>query len=175
MSDRGYVVIVAVIAVVVVGLITMAAGCKVVGAGKVGVITRFGKVSPNSLDSGIHLISPLKRVHQMSVRTEEYTMAAASSEGEKTGDDSISCLSAEGLKVDLDITVLYKLDSTKASEVYRDLGEEYVEKIIRPVIRGNIRGIVGKYMAKEVYSVKRDEVEEKIFTALVEATSGGTV
>jgi len=78
------------------------------------------------------------------------------------GDDSIQSLTKEGLKVDLDITVLYRLIEDRASEVYREIGLDYDEKIIRPEVRDAIRTVIALYEAKDIYSEKREEAREKI-------------
>jgi len=134
----------------------------VVPAGTTAVYHLFGKVRENELSSGIHLINPLARITKMSIRTEEYTMSIAQTEGKKAGNDSIDALTKEGLTVALDITVLYHLNEEKANEVYKNVGENYEEKIIRPQIRTSIREVIATYEAKDIYSEKRGEAQSKI-------------
>lgn len=134
----------------------------VIPPGQTGVFELFGKVSDNELHSGIHLINPLGKVTKMSVRTEEYTMSIASAEGQIKGDDSITALTNEGLEIKLDITVLYRLDESAASDVYRTLGLDYVAKVIRPSIRSIIREEAAKFSSKEIYASKREELSASI-------------
>lgn len=148
--------------IVVFGLWLFFASIVIVDAGETGVYSLFGKVRDNELKSGFHLVIPLAHVEKMSVRTEEYTMSIVSDEGNKMGDDSITALTKEGLSVGLDLTALYHLSEDKASDVYKDLGVTYDEKIIRPVIRTAIRDVVAGYDAKEMYSSKREEAAQKI-------------
>jgi len=138
------------------------ASIVIIDAGETGVYSLFGKVKDAELRSGFHLVIPLAHVEKMSVRTEEYTMSVVSSEGRKAGDDSIEALTKEGLKINLDITVFYHLVEEKASDVYRELGVDYDEKIIRPTIRTAIRDVVAKYNAKDIYSEKREETNKMI-------------
>lgn len=138
------------------------ASIVIIDAGETGVYSLFGKVKDAELRSGFHLVIPLAHVEKMSVRTEEYTMSVVSDEGRKTGDDSIEALTKEGLKINLDITVFYHLVEEKASDVYRELGTSYDEKIIRPTIRTAIRDVVAKYNAKDIYSEKREETNKMI-------------
>lgn len=138
----------------------------IVEAGQTGVRSFFGKVRDNELSSGFHLKNPLERVTKMSVRTQEYTMSVAQGEGERFGADAISALTKEGLSVDLDITVLYHLMEDKASDVYRDVGLDYDEIIIRPQIRSVIREVIAQYEAKDIYSEKRQEAAQKIADVL---------
>jgi regulator of protease activity HflC (stomatin/prohibitin superfamily) len=134
----------------------------VIPAGETGVRTLFGKVQERELSSGLHIINPLEHVERMTIRTEEYTMSVAQGEGQKVGSDQITALTNEGLQVDLDITVFYHLDEQSASEVYRQLGLNYQEKIIRPEIRSAIREVVARYNAKDIYSDRRDDVAQEI-------------
>ncbi len=66
------------------------------------------------------------------------------------------------MSVDLDITVLYRLNEEKASDVYKELGTNYEDKIIRPIIRTAIRDVIANYEAKDIYSDKRGEVASEI-------------
>jgi len=139
----------------------------VVDAGETGVRSFFGKVRDNEFHSGFHLKNPLERVTKMNTRTQEYTMSVAQGEGERYGADAITALTKEGLSVDLDITVLYRLIEEKASDVYRDVGLLYDETIIRPSIRSVIREVIAEYDAKEIYSEKRQEAAQRISEVLV--------
>jgi regulator of protease activity HflC (stomatin/prohibitin superfamily) len=140
----------------------------VIPAGQTGVRTLFGRVNERELSSGLHIINPLENVERMSIRTEEYTMSITQGEGQKDGADQITALTNEGLQVDLDITVFYHLDEMSASDVYKNLGMNYQEKIIRPEIRSAIREVVARYNAKDIYSEKRNEVADGIRAKLSE-------
>jgi len=146
----------------VFGLWLFFASIVIIDAGETGVYSLFGKVRDTELRSGFHLVIPLAHVEKMSIRTEEYTMSIVSREGNKSGDDSITALTKEGLSVGLDLTALYHLNEENASDVYKELGIKYDEKIIRPVIRTAIRDVVAGYDAKEMYSNKREEAALKI-------------
>jgi len=154
---------IAILVIILVNSIT------VIGAGQTGVQTLFGKVNDREFSSGIHLKNPFVRITEMSIRTEEYTMSISHGEGKRVGDDSIAALTKEGLKVDLDITVLYRLSEGKASDVYRYVGLSYEEKIIRPQIRSTIRGVVSQYSAKEIYAEKRSVASTEILERLESA------
>ncbi len=165
MNSFGLKLIAAVIVLVVIGAIALRF-LVVIPAGFTGVYVLFGKVSPNELHSGINFVNPLGKVIKMSTRTEQYTMSIANAEGQRLGDDSISALTNEGLNVKLDITVLYHLDEDKADEIYKNVGLNFVEKVIRPSIRSIIREEVAKYSAKEIYSDKREELSIRIMEKL---------
>lgn len=140
----------------------------IVDAGRTGVYSLFGKVSDAELSSGIHLINPLAKVEMMSVRTEQYTMSKVATEGQKPSDDSIASLTKEGLSVELDITMLYRVNESQASNLYREVGVNFEEKIIRPEIRSVIREVIAQYEAKDIYSDKRQEAAQMIFNIMAE-------
>lgn len=148
------------------------ASIVIVDAGETGVYSLFGKVKDQELSSGFHLVIPLAKVTKMSIRTEEYTISIVPSEGNRTGNDAITSLTKEGLSVDLDMTVLYRLEESMASDVYRELGLAYDEKIIRPSIRTAIRDIIAQYDAKDIYSEKREEASMKIQEQLKTSLEG---
>lgn len=138
----------------------------VVEAGQTGVYHLFGKVKNEEVSSGFHLINPLAKITTMTIRTQDYTMSFVENEGNKRGVDSISALTKEGLEVDLDITVLYRLQEEKASDIYKEVGLDYEEKIIRPVIRSTIREVIATYNSKDIYSEKREQASANIYEDL---------
>ncbi len=138
----------------------------IIDAGSTGVQSLFGKVYERELSSGFHLKNPFVRITQMNIRTQDYTMSTAQGEGTNVDDDSIAALTKEGLRVDLDITILYHLREDVVSDIYRNLGIGYEETVLRPQIRSTIREVISNYDAKEVYSEKRDDVSVGIFDKL---------
>lgn len=151
-----------IILVILLAIIILPKMIVIIPAGETGVYHLFGKVNDNELQSGLHFVNPLATVTKMTIRTEQYTMSIAREEGNKDGDDSIDALTNEGLTVKLDITVFYHLLQDKASDVFKDLGADYEEKIIRPEIRSAIREVVANYDSKSIYSDKRDEMINSI-------------
>lgn len=158
------------IVIVFFGVWLFAASIVIVDAGETGVYSLFGKVKDNELSSGFHLVIPLAKVTKMSIRTEEYTMSIAQGEGKKFGADAITSLTKEGLSVDLDMTVLFRIEEEKASDIYQTVGgrDDVDEKIIRPTIRTVIRDVIAKYEAKDIYSEKREEAATQIKELLSE-------
>jgi regulator of protease activity HflC (stomatin/prohibitin superfamily) len=151
------------LAVVIILIILLPLSIVIVEAGETGVYSLFGKVKDQELNSGFHLKNPLAKVTKLSVRTQEYTMSGVEKEGKVQGMDAIQALTKEGLDVSLDITVLYRLNQEQANEVYREVGLDYEDKILRPIIRSSIREIIAQYDAKVIYSEKRNEIGSKIF------------
>ncbi|MFI5144934.1 MAG: prohibitin family protein [Ignavibacteria bacterium] len=143
-----------------------------IGPGQVGVQVLFGSVQDGVLHSGLNFINPLVSIEKMDVKTQAYTMSSAQDEGQVKGDDAIVSLSADGLTIRLDVTVWYRLNDADAPQVYRSIGTDYVEKIVRPAIRTAIRDISVDYSATDIYSVKREEFVKNVTKNLENAFNG---
>jgi regulator of protease activity HflC (stomatin/prohibitin superfamily) len=143
-----------------------------VGAGEVGVQTLFGSVQGGVLHSGLNFVNPLVEVEKMDIRTQSYTMSTAQDEGNLKGDDAISALSMDGLTIKLDVTVWYRLNDDDAPQVYRTIGIDYVDKIVRPAIRTALRDVSVLYSATDIYSNKRDEFVVGVTKDIEEAFKG---
>jgi len=134
-----------------------------IDAGTIGVKKLFGKVQNDVLGSGLHLINPVLEVERMDVKTQNYTMSGVNDEGTKAGDDAIRVLTADGLEVTIDLTVLYKLLPSDAPKIVRETGLDYNNKIVRPLTRTKIRDNAVYYEAIALYSTRRDEFQQRIF------------
>tara|TARA_Y100001970_G_C14098895_1_gene784344 strand:+ start:169 stop:1239 length:1071 start_codon:yes stop_codon:yes gene_type:complete len=144
----------------------LSASWVIIGPGETGVQSLFGKVRDTEFSSGFHIKNPFVRVDRMNIRTQDYTMSIVSQEGKKSGNDSITALTKEGLEVGLDMTVLYNLEENKASELFKDVGVSYDDVIIRPQIRSVIREVIATYETKDIYSEKRSEASREILQKL---------
>jgi regulator of protease activity HflC (stomatin/prohibitin superfamily) len=139
---------------------------KQIDAGKIGVQSLFGKVQSQVLPSGLNLINPLMDVLELDIKTQNYTMSGVHDEGEKEGDDAIRVLTADGLEVTIDLTVLYSLIPSEAPRLVRETGVDYQNKIIRPLTRTKMRDNAVYFTAVDLYSTKRDIFQSKIFKSI---------
>ncbi len=141
---------------------------KQIDAGKVGVKSLYGSVQPDVLESGLHLINPLLDITDFDIQTQNYTMSAIHGEGSQQGDDAIRVLSNDGLEVVIDLTVLYKITPADAPKIFKQIGVNYTDKIVRPVTRTRIRDNAVYYDAVALYSTKRNEFQQRIFKSIEE-------
>lgn len=139
---------------------------KVVDAGQVGVKTLYGKVDNDVLYSGLNMINPLVEVTPFDVKTQNYTMSAVHDEGRKIGDDAIRILTSDGLEVSIDLSVLFSVQPKDAPKILKEIGDDYLDKIVRPVSRTAIRDNAVSYEAVALYSTKRQEFQDKIFSTI---------
>lgn len=152
------------IVLVVLGILT--AAVRQIDAGHVGVVSLFGNVSDRALTSGLNFVNPLANVTEFDTKTQNYTMSATNDEGQKTGDDAIRVLTADGLEVVIDLTVLYRVIPADVPRIYQDIGTDYMDKIVRPITRTRIRDNAVYYDAVALYSTRRDEFQGRIYKSI---------
>ena len=130
-------------------LILLSASTTSIPTGNVGVLTLFGRVTGDVLGEGIHLINPLKAVKKLSVQTQSVK-------------ESANVPSNEGLILALDTSLLFRLDRSKAAQVFQTVGENYAEKIVEPTLRAAIRASTSSHTANALYTNARELVQQQI-------------
>ena len=106
----------------ILGLIVIPKSITIIPAGHVGLKDFFGNVSDRTLSAGLHIVNPLLKIHKFSIRTQEVTEQA-------------SVPSKEGLSVHLDVSLLFSLNPSKAAQVYKTIGPEYIRIVAVPQLR----------------------------------------
>jgi len=148
-------------------LIGVSVACvKQINAGEVGVKVLFGSVQTEVLQSGLHFVNPLLDINKFDIKTQNYTMSGVNDEGNKSGDDAIRVLTSDGLEVTIDLTVLYRMVATDAPRLLRETGEDYRDKIVRPITRTKIRDNAVYYQAVDLFGNKRDEFQQRIYKTI---------
>src|SRR5438045_2066299 len=112
----------AILALIIFVLLLIGGPLTVIPAGHVGVKDFFGSVPTDILPAGVHFVVPFTRVHKMSIQTQEVKETA-------------EVPSKEGLVMDLEGSLLYRLDPARAADVYKTVGTNYPEIMIIPQIR----------------------------------------
>lgn len=125
----------------------------VIPAGHTGVIDFLGYVSDNTLKPGVNIVNPMANVEKMSIKTQEIK-------------EMMNVPSEEGLGVDLEISLLFKLNPEKANEIYKTVGPNYVDIILVPQFRSVVRGVTARYEAKALYTASREKLAGEIVDEL---------
>ncbi|MDZ7625571.1 MAG: prohibitin family protein [Ignavibacteriaceae bacterium] len=125
----------------------------IIPAGHTGVIDFLGYVSDNTLKPGVNMVNPMANVEKMSIKTQELK-------------EMMNVPSKEGLPIDLEISLLFRLDSDKANEIYKTVGPNYVEIILVPQFRSVVRGVTARYEAKALYTASREKLVGEIVSEL---------
>ena len=129
----------------------------IIPAGFAGVIDMFGSVSDNTLKPGVNFVNPIANVVKFDTRKQELK-------------ESMNVPSKEGLSIDLELSLIFRLSMDKVNEIYKTAGdyEEYLQKIVTPNFRSVVRGVTTKYEAKALYTAEREKLESEIKSKLSE-------
>jgi len=133
-------------AAIILVVILLRAAIYVVPAGNVGVITRWGAVNRSS-PAGIHVKIPFaENVVMMSTRTQK--------------DESPATAMSNNLQVvSSQIAVNYRLDGSKALQVYQEIGPDYAQIVVAPAIQNAFKAATARFTAEELIT-KRGEVRQ---------------
>ena len=125
----------------------------VIPAGTVGVVDFLGMVSDHTLKSGVNVVNPMAKIEKFSIKTQELK-------------ELMNVPSKEGLSVQLEISLLFKLDADMANEIYKTVGPNYGDIILIPQFRSVVRGVTAKYEAKALYTASREQLAAEITSEL---------
>ena len=137
----------------IVAFLVFARSTVTVGSGEAGVIYRTfggGVDTEKTLDEGFHIIAPWNNVIKYEVRQQEIY-------------ENMSVLSSNGLEIALDISTWYQPVFDELGLLHKTKGADYLNRIIKPAIRSATRSVVGRYTPEQIYSSKRDAIQEEIF------------
>jgi len=134
----------------IVMIIILGSSCAVIRQGEVGVKSRFGKLSPNISDAGLVGYNPFtSRVLKVPIRTVNQEVR-------------LNLPSKEGLTIDSEISILYSIEKGKVPFILEDVGSNYEKVLILNVFRSAAADITAQYMAKDMHSGMRSEIENQI-------------
>ena len=102
------------------------------------------------MSEGFHLVAPWNRVYIYEVRRQEVF-------------EKMKVLSSNGLDIQLDASAWYKPKYNELGKLLQEIGEDYLNRIILPTIRSAARSVVGRYTPEQLYSSKRDAIQNEIF------------
>lgn len=111
---------------------------------------------------GLHLKIPFwQKATFFNTQTLEYNITKKfdPEKPELLGDLPIVASTLDDKKVEIQGTILLRLDSEQIPEIWQSIGQNFVEKIIRPTIQSRVRMIAAKYSFQEMTTTKRAEVE----------------
>jgi prohibitin 2 len=128
-----------------------AGGCATaVGPGRAGVLWRAsnGTQSP-AYSEGLYYIAPWNDFYVYDLRSMSH-------------DEVLDVIAVNGLGIKLDASVRYHLNPDEIVQLQREIGPDYYQTIVEPVLRSEARRVFGRYTPEEIYSTKRDLIEREI-------------
>lgn len=124
--------------------------CAIVRPGEVGVKSTLGKLKEKSYGPGTVGYNPfVTRVIRLPTRTVNREV-------------KLNLPSKEGLNVNSEISILYHIDASKASDIISTIGENYEEVMILSVFRSASADICSRFLAKDMHSGQRAIIEREI-------------
>jgi regulator of protease activity HflC (stomatin/prohibitin superfamily) len=103
----------------------------------------------NIRGTGLHLIAPWDKMFRYNVR-------------EQPREETMDVLDKNGLSVNVDVTVRFNPIYNRIGELHEVFGVDFVNTLVVPEVRSAVRQVMGRYTAEEIYSTKRNEVEQSI-------------
>ncbi|NVK52065.1 MAG: prohibitin family protein [Flavobacteriaceae bacterium] len=142
------------IVLAVIAIIFISKSTVTIGSGERGVLYKwFGGVETEEspLNEGFNIVAPWNKVFKYNVRQQELL------------ERKMSVLSSNGLEIQLDASVLYQPKEDQVALLHKTRGENYLQSVIIPAIRSATRSVVGRYTPEQLYSTKRDAIQNEIF------------
>jgi prohibitin 1 len=143
-----------IIIVIVLAVILLAKSAVTIDSGEAGVLYKTfdnGVVTDlPPLGEGFHVIAPWNKVFVYEVRQQELF-------------EKMKVLSSNGLEIQIDASAWYEPVYAELGNLHQSLGENYLGRVIQPAIRSAARSVVGRYTPEQLYSSKRDAIQDEIF------------
>ena len=125
-----------------------------VPTGQVGILTVFGKVQDEVLESGFHVKNPFAMITTMDVRTQKSS-------------STLSAFSSDIQQVSVVISINYSVDKSTAMTLFREVGTEYVSTLIEPRVNENVKVVVARYNAESLIE-QREKLSDEILVLMQE-------
>ena len=131
-----------------VALLLALSAINIIDTGEIGVVSRLGSLSV--LEPGPHLVVPLiSSVSRLSTKTQLL-------------EQSNFVPTKEGLTVELDTAILYKLQPNQVESLVGTVGRDYATKVIEPEASSAVRGLTSESEAKALYTSGRTDIQNKL-------------
>lgn len=154
------------IVVLALALNITAAGLVFIQPDERGVVISIqeGGIRPDALEPGLHWVIPFaESVRTYTISSQTYTMSIAQGEGEISGDDSVESRTSDGQVVNIDASVIFKIDTSRVvDKIHIEWQGQYVDRLVRPQVRGVIRDAVSQYAIEQVYGTERANLASQI-------------
>lgn len=139
---------------VVIFIIVIAKSAVTIDSGEAGVLFEtFGDgvvTDEPPMGEGFHIVAPWNKVYIYEVRQQEVF-------------EKMNVLSSNGLDIKLDASIWFQPDFANLGKLHQEKSEQYISRVLLPAIRSAARSVVGRYTPEQLYSSKRDAIQQEIF------------
>ncbi len=124
--------------------------CAIVHPGETGVKRKLGKLNDKAYDPGIQFYNPfISTILRLPIRTVNLEV-------------KLPLPSREGLTIQSEISILYRIEKNSGPEVIKYIGMDYEDVVILPVFRSAAADVTSKFYAKDMHSGERARIERNI-------------
>ena len=122
----------------------------IVGVGERGIKVTLGQVSPQSFTEGVHFVTPfISKIKTMDVKTQKNIRET-------------EVYTKDIQQARISYVVNYNLQPQNAHKMYREVGVEYKDTILMPVVEGTIKDVIGKWNAQDLVANREAATSEII-------------
>ena len=148
MEDSSKIIVPAIVISLLVVLIAFFNPLAIVGVGERGVKVTLGKVSPTSYTEGIHFVTPfISHIKTMNVKTQKNYVET-------------SVYTKDIQNAQITYVLNYNLQPENAHRMYREVGPNYLETVVTPVVEGTIKDVIGKWNAQDLVANREIATKE---------------
>ena len=110
----------------------------IVGVGERGVKVTLGKVSPTNYNEGLHFVTPfISKIKVMNVKTQKANIQT-------------EVYTKDIQQARISYVINYNLMPDKVHNMYREVGMNYLDTVVMPIVEGNIKDVIGRWNAQDL-------------------------
>lgn len=124
-----------------------------IDAGHGGVLFRTfggGIDTENTYGEGFHFIAPWNKMVLYETRQQEIA-------------EELNVLSSNGLEIRVDVSAWYQPLNSELGFLHGTIGTDYLHRVVIPSLRSSARSVIGRYTPEQIYSSKRDVIQDEIY------------
>ncbi len=150
------------IIIAVAALILFSKSTVTIGPGEGGVIFETlgdGVNTEKTYGEGFNIVAPWNKMIVRKVRQQSIS-------------DEMNVLSVNGLEVKVNGTIWYEPEFENLGKLIKTKGEDYERELLDPAVNAAARSVVGRYTPEQLYSSKRDVIEQEILDEVTKLLEG---
>jgi regulator of protease activity HflC (stomatin/prohibitin superfamily) len=124
-----------------------------IDAGHAGVLFRTfsgGIDTTKTYTEGFHFLAPWNEMVVYETRQQEIA-------------EDMNVLSSNGLEIKVDVSAWYQPSYSRLGLLHGNIGKDYLRRVVIPALRGAARSVIGRYTPEQIYSTKRDAIQDEIY------------
>ncbi len=154
MNNKNFITVIAMVVGGLFALLLFSSSIFVtIESGQAGVLyEKFGEgtVTDKKYPEGFHSKMPWNTMYIYDLRVQEERQ-------------EMEVLSRNGLTIAVEVSIRFSPEEENLGFLHKEIGQDYKDKIIIPEVRSSVRKVIGKYDPEELYSSKRELIQQEIY------------